>query len=122
MDPAAAAAVTVVLWASAFVAIRSAGENFAPGALALRPPARGPAHPRRGVAAQRWWLAGPGSVAQDSGLGAALVRTPGAYVDRMSGLPCIPDTRVTVSAVLGQLAAGRTIEEILVDYPYLDRG
>jgi Protein of unknown function (DUF433) len=71
---------------------------------------------------QRWWLAGPGSVAQDSGLGAALVRTPGAYVDRMSGLPCIPDTRVTVSAVLGQLAAGRTIEEILVDYPYLDRG
>lgn len=40
---------------------------------------------------------------------------------RMSGLPCIRDTRVTVSAVLGQLAAGRTIEEILVDYPYLER-
>jgi drug/metabolite transporter (DMT)-like permease len=30
-----AAGVTVVLWASAFVAIRSAGEYFAPGALAL---------------------------------------------------------------------------------------
>jgi drug/metabolite transporter (DMT)-like permease len=30
-----AAAVTVVLWASAFVAIRSAGESFSPGALAL---------------------------------------------------------------------------------------
>jgi drug/metabolite transporter (DMT)-like permease len=30
-----AAAVTVVLWASAFVAIRSAGKDFAPGALAL---------------------------------------------------------------------------------------
>lgn len=30
-----AAAVTVVLWASAFVAIRSAGGHFAPGALAL---------------------------------------------------------------------------------------
>jgi drug/metabolite transporter (DMT)-like permease len=30
-----AAAVTVVLWASAFVAIRSAGRDFSPGALAL---------------------------------------------------------------------------------------
>jgi len=30
-----AAAVTLVLWASAFVAIRSAGQNFSPGALAL---------------------------------------------------------------------------------------
>jgi uncharacterized protein (DUF433 family) len=41
--------------------------------------------------------------------------------NRMSGLPCIRDTRVTVSAVLGQLAAGLTIPEILVDFPYLDR-
>ena len=41
--------------------------------------------------------------------------------NRMSGLPCIRDTRVTVSAVLGQLAADRSIEEILVDYPYLER-
>jgi drug/metabolite transporter (DMT)-like permease len=32
---AAAAALTVVLWASAFVAIRSAGGHFTPGALAL---------------------------------------------------------------------------------------
>jgi uncharacterized protein (DUF433 family) len=40
---------------------------------------------------------------------------------RMSGLPCIRDSRVTVSAVLGQLAAGRSVEEILVDYPYLER-
>ena len=38
----------------------------------------------------------------------------------MSGLPCIRDTRVTVSAVLGQLAAGQTVEQILADYPYLD--
>src|SRR5438876_11416852 len=30
-----AAGVTVVLWASAFVAIRSAGREFSPGALAL---------------------------------------------------------------------------------------
>jgi drug/metabolite transporter (DMT)-like permease len=32
---AGAAAITVVLWASAFVAIRSAGGHFAPGALAF---------------------------------------------------------------------------------------
>lgn len=41
--------------------------------------------------------------------------------NRMSGLACIRDTRVTVSAVLGQLAAGRTIEDVLSDYPYLER-
>ncbi|MGN9774178.1 DUF433 domain-containing protein [Micromonospora sp. H33] len=40
---------------------------------------------------------------------------------RMGGLPCIRDTRVTVTAVLGQLAAGQTIDEVLNDYPYLDR-
>jgi uncharacterized protein (DUF433 family) len=39
---------------------------------------------------------------------------------RMGGLPCIRDTRVTVSAVLGQLAAGRTIDQVLDDYPYLE--
>lgn len=41
--------------------------------------------------------------------------------NRMSGLPCIRNTRVTVSAVLGQLAAGLSIEEVLADYPYLER-
>ena len=41
--------------------------------------------------------------------------------NRMSGLPCIRDTRVTVSAVLGQLAAGLTIPELLADFPYLER-
>jgi uncharacterized protein (DUF433 family) len=40
---------------------------------------------------------------------------------RMGGLPCIRNTRVTVTAVLGQLAAGRTVDEVLDDYPYLDR-
>jgi uncharacterized protein (DUF433 family) len=40
--------------------------------------------------------------------------------NRMSGLPCIRDTRVTVSAVLGQLAAGRSEQEVLDDYPYLE--
>ena len=40
---------------------------------------------------------------------------------KMTGLPCIRDTRVTVSAVLGQLATGRSTEQILADYPYLER-
>ena len=40
---------------------------------------------------------------------------------RMRGLPCIRDTRVTVSAVLGQLAAGLTVPELLADFPYLER-
>lgn len=40
--------------------------------------------------------------------------------NRMRGLPCIRDTRVTVSAVLAQLAAGRTVEQVLAAYPYLE--
>lgn len=39
----------------------------------------------------------------------------------MGGLPCIRGMRITVSAVVGQLAAGRSVDEVLVDYPYLDR-
>lgn len=38
----------------------------------------------------------------------------------MGGVPCIRDLRVTVSMVLGQLAAGRTTEQLLDDYPYLE--
>ncbi len=41
--------------------------------------------------------------------------------ERMGGLPCIRDLRVTVSTVLGQLAAGRTADEVLADYPYIER-
>jgi uncharacterized protein (DUF433 family) len=40
---------------------------------------------------------------------------------QMGGVPCIRGLRVTVSMVLGQLAAGRTVEELLADYPYLER-
>lgn len=40
---------------------------------------------------------------------------------QMGGVPCIRGLRVTVSMVLGQLAAGRTIDELLGDYPYLER-
>jgi len=38
----------------------------------------------------------------------------------MGGKPCIRDTRVTVGTVLGLLASGRTAEEILKAYPYLE--
>ncbi len=41
--------------------------------------------------------------------------------NRMNGLACIRGTRVTVPTVLGQLAAGRAVDQILADYPYLDR-
>lgn len=41
--------------------------------------------------------------------------------NRMGGLPTIRDTRVTVAMVLGQLAAGRMVDEVLADYPYLER-
>lgn len=39
---------------------------------------------------------------------------------RMGGLATVRDTRMTVTAVLGQLAAGQTPEQILLDYPYLE--
>jgi uncharacterized protein (DUF433 family) len=35
------------------------------------------------------------------------------------GVPCLRGTRVMVSVVLDNLAAGRTVEEILRDYPSL---
>ena len=41
--------------------------------------------------------------------------------DRMGGVPCVRDLRVTVSMVLGQLATGRTVEQLLDDYPYLEK-
>ena len=38
-----------------------------------------------------------------------------------SGRPFIRDTRITVQEVLRWLAAGATEEEILNDYPYLEK-
>jgi len=40
--------------------------------------------------------------------------------ERMGGVPCIRDLRVTVGMVLGQLAAGRTASQVIDDYPYLE--
>ena len=37
----------------------------------------------------------------------------------MGGKPCIRGMRVTVGTVLGLMAAGKTNDEILADYPYL---
>ena len=39
----------------------------------------------------------------------------------MGGKACIRGTRVTVGTVVGQIGAGHTIEELLADYPYLER-
>ncbi len=38
----------------------------------------------------------------------------------MSGRPCIRGMRITVGTIVGLLAAGRTHEEILQAYPYLE--
>ena len=39
----------------------------------------------------------------------------------MGGRACIPGLRVTVGMLLGQIGAGRGIDELLADYPYLER-
>jgi len=38
-----------------------------------------------------------------------------------SGKPCIIDTRITVSDVLSYLASGMTAEEIMEDFPSLNK-
>ncbi len=39
----------------------------------------------------------------------------------MGGKPCIRGLRVTVGMIVGQIGAGRSVEELLADYPYLQR-
>lgn len=39
----------------------------------------------------------------------------------MGGKPCICGLRVTVGTIVAQIRAGRTADEILADYPYLER-
>ena len=39
----------------------------------------------------------------------------------MGGKACIRGLRVTVAAIVGQMGAGDAIEQILADYPYLER-
>ena len=51
-----------------------------------------------------------------------------AHLDRitqnalvMGGKACVRGMRVTVGMIVGQIAAGHTMEDILADYPYLQR-
>lgn len=39
----------------------------------------------------------------------------------MGGKACIRGMRVTVGMIVGQIGAGHSIEEVLTDYPYLER-
>ena len=39
----------------------------------------------------------------------------------MGGKACIRNMRVTVGMIVNQIGIGHTIDEILVDYPYLER-
>ena len=46
-----------------------------------------------------------------------ITRQPGV----MGGKACVRGMRVTVGMLVGQIGAGRSIEEVLTDYPYLER-
>ena len=39
----------------------------------------------------------------------------------MGGKPCIRGMRVTVGMIVGQIGAGRSIDDLLADFPYLER-
>lgn len=39
----------------------------------------------------------------------------------MGGKACIRGLRVTVGMIVGQIGAGRGVDEVLVEYPYLER-
>jgi uncharacterized protein (DUF433 family) len=39
----------------------------------------------------------------------------------MGGKPCVRGLRVTVGMIVAQIGAGQTIEQLLADYPYLER-
>jgi uncharacterized protein (DUF433 family) len=41
--------------------------------------------------------------------------------DIMGGKACIRGMRVTVGMIVGQIGAGQNIDDILADYPYLER-
>jgi uncharacterized protein (DUF433 family) len=46
-----------------------------------------------------------------------LTQQPGV----MGGKPCIRGMRVTVGMIVGQIGAGQSIDQLLADYPYLER-
>ncbi len=40
---------------------------------------------------------------------------------KRSGKPCIRGMRITVSDILGYLASGMSFDEVLEDFPYLEK-
>ena len=40
--------------------------------------------------------------------------------DKMGGVPCIRGLRIPVATVVGMIAEGMSVEEILADYPDLE--
>jgi len=41
--------------------------------------------------------------------------------ERMGGVPCIRDLRIPVATIVGMVASGMTVEDILAEYPDLER-
>lgn len=39
----------------------------------------------------------------------------------MGGRACIRGTRVTVGMIVGQIGSGMTVDDLLADYPYIER-
>ena len=39
----------------------------------------------------------------------------------MGGKACIRGMRVTVGMIVGQIGAGRSVDEVLADFPYIER-
>jgi uncharacterized protein (DUF433 family) len=39
----------------------------------------------------------------------------------MGGKPCIRGMRVTVGTIVGLVASGKTVDEVLAEYPYPER-
>lgn len=39
----------------------------------------------------------------------------------MGGKPCIRGLRVTVGMIVGQIGAGHSVDQVLNDFPYLER-
>lgn len=39
----------------------------------------------------------------------------------MGGKPCVRGMRVSVGVIVGQLSTGLSIDEVLAEYPYLER-
>jgi len=65
------------------------------------------------------WRTIPGSIKKESHMDHLdrITQQP----DVMGGKACIRGTRVTVGMVVGQIGAGQSVDDVLADYPYLER-